>query len=49
MPILHLLCVHTVMEWFNDEGRKRSEGRSSIDIYPNAQLMFPDQEMSAQH
>lgn len=39
--------VHTFMEWFNEEVQKRSDGRLAIDIYPNGQLMPPDQEMPA--
>lgn len=39
--------VHTFMEWFNAEVDKRSNGRLSIDIYPNGQLMPPDQEVPA--
>jgi TRAP-type C4-dicarboxylate transport system substrate-binding protein len=39
--------MHTFMEWFNDEVEKRSDGRLSIQIYPNAQLVPHDQEAPA--
>lgn len=39
--------MHTFMEWFNEEVQKRSDGRLTIDIFPNGQLMPPDQEMPA--
>lgn len=39
--------MHTFMEWFNEEVQKSSDGRLSIDIYPSAQLMPPDQEVPA--
>lgn len=37
--------MHTFSEWFNEEVQKRSDGRLSIDIFPNAQLMPHDQEI----
>lgn len=39
--------MHTFMEWFNEEVQERSDGRLSIDIFPNGQLMPPDQEIPA--
>jgi TRAP-type C4-dicarboxylate transport system substrate-binding protein len=36
--------MHTLMEWFSEEVEKRSDGRLSIDIYPNAQLVTSEQE-----
>ncbi|MRG84870.1 TRAP transporter substrate-binding protein [Salinibacillus xinjiangensis] len=38
---------HTHMEWFAEEVKKRSDGRLTIDIFPNAQLMPADQEVPA--
>lgn len=38
---------HKYVEWLNDEVKERSDGRLSIDIYPDAQLMGEDQEISA--
>lgn len=35
------------LEWFNEEVQKRSDGRLSLEIFPNAQLMPPTQEMPA--
>lgn len=37
--------MHTFMEWFNEELQQRSDGRLSLQIYPNAQLMPIDQEV----
>jgi TRAP-type C4-dicarboxylate transport system substrate-binding protein len=39
--------MHTFMEWFNEEVQKRSDGRLTIEIYPNAQLVTHDQEAPA--
>lgn len=39
--------VHTFMEWFDEEIRAKSDGRLALEIYPNAQLVPPDQEMTA--
>jgi C4-dicarboxylate-binding protein DctP len=36
---------HASLEWINEELRKRSEGRLSLDIFPGGQLMPPDQEI----
>ena len=33
------------VEWFNEELKKRSDGRLSLDIYPEAQLMPANQEI----
>jgi len=39
--------MHTFMEWFDKEVQERSNGRLSIEIYPNGQLMPHDQEAPA--
>lgn len=38
---------HKSAEWFNEQLQERSGGRLSIEIYPNAQLVPPSQEVSA--
>ncbi|MBU8906239.1 TRAP transporter substrate-binding protein [Desertibacillus haloalkaliphilus] len=37
--------MHTFMEWFDEEVQERSDGRLSLEIYPNSQLMPSDQEI----
>ncbi|MBU8906232.1 TRAP transporter substrate-binding protein [Desertibacillus haloalkaliphilus] len=39
--------MHTFMEWFDEQVQERSEGRLSIDIYPNGQLMPATEEVPA--
>lgn len=39
--------MQTFMEWFSEEVQKRSNGRLTIEIFPNGQLMPPDQEVPA--
>ncbi|MBU8906240.1 TRAP transporter substrate-binding protein [Desertibacillus haloalkaliphilus] len=39
--------MHTFMEWFDEEVQERSDGRLSLEIYSNGQLMPPDQEVPA--
>jgi len=38
---------HEYMEWFNEEVQQRSDGRLSLEIYSDAQLMPGDQEIAA--
>jgi TRAP-type C4-dicarboxylate transport system substrate-binding protein len=38
--------VHKFVEWFDEEVQKRSDGRLSLEIYPNAQLMPVNQEVA---
>ena len=35
------------LEWYNDEIKKRSDGKLSLEIYPSGQLMPPGQEIQA--
>ncbi|WHZ00830.1 TRAP transporter substrate-binding protein [Neobacillus sp. YX16] len=38
---------HKLLEWYNDEISKRSNGRLSLEIYPSGQLMPSGQELQA--
>jgi len=38
---------HKLLEWYNDEIGKRSNGRLSLEIYPSGQLMPSGQELQA--
>jgi len=38
---------HKLLEWYNDEIGKRSNGRLSLEIYPSGQLMPSGQEIQA--
>jgi C4-dicarboxylate-binding protein DctP len=44
-PYPEISAQQKTLEWYNDELVKRSDGRLSLDIFPGAQLMPPDQEI----
>ena len=38
--------MHIFMEWYNEELKKRSDGRLSLKIYPDGQILKHDQEVA---
>src|SRR4051794_8545272 len=38
--------MHRFMEWYNEELKKRSDGRLSLEIYPEGQILKHDQEVA---
>lgn len=39
--------MHDLATWFSDEVEKRSNGRLTVEVYPNAQIVPVDQEIPA--